>query len=267
MKKNKAVMIAISIILLCIPITYASEGNNQILNRINSFESQGMDEWFKTTIMFGLIANLSEERDFTSFEAVRLRYIQFNPFRVQLFNSREQLTIKNKYPGWVSSLGVVGIFRATTEEFEYEFILDALNDVINLEGELVDYPNIDIKEVTYSRVERKVILTVEVAGEIEKRIKNISRWVKDYLKIEYESSSYQKNYDELKNSVDKDAFYLENAIANHLYWLRIRADYHVDFESLVKAKDITDALYIGISFVSMFELKSLNVIFTILVIR
>lgn len=72
-----------------------------------------------------------------------------------------------------------------------------------------------------------------------------------YLKIDFASDGYSEKYRDLKSKVDTHAFYLENAIANHLYWWRIRADYRADFESLVKPKDITDALYIGVSFLNV----------------
>ncbi|UCF13580.1 MAG: PKD domain-containing protein [Thermoplasmatales archaeon] len=46
-------------------------------------------------------------------------------------------------------------------------IEDAKDDVIDLEGELSSYPNIDIKELTYTKEDKKVTLTIEVFGEIE----------------------------------------------------------------------------------------------------
>jgi hypothetical protein len=46
-------------------------------------------------------------------------------------------------------------------------IEDAEDDVIDLEGELSSYPNIDIKELTYTKEGKKVTLTIEVYGVIE----------------------------------------------------------------------------------------------------
>ena len=46
-------------------------------------------------------------------------------------------------------------------------IIDAEDDVIDIEGELSNYPNIDIIELTYTKEGIRVTLTMEVKGEIE----------------------------------------------------------------------------------------------------
>ena len=46
-------------------------------------------------------------------------------------------------------------------------IEDAEDDVIDFEGEIGNYPNVDIKELTYTKVGKKVTLTMEVYGVIE----------------------------------------------------------------------------------------------------
>ena len=46
-------------------------------------------------------------------------------------------------------------------------IEDAEDDVIDFEGELTNYPNIDIKELTYTKEGKKITLTMEVYGVIE----------------------------------------------------------------------------------------------------
>jgi hypothetical protein len=48
-----------------------------------------------------------------------------------------------------------------------EIVTDDENDVIDFAGEYVDYPNIDITELTYTKVDTKVTLTLQVKGEIE----------------------------------------------------------------------------------------------------
>ncbi len=64
----------------------------------------------------------------------------------------------------VGSLLIISTASVTAADKTVE---DAEDDVINIEGELSNYPNIDIKELTYTKEGKKVTLTIEVYGAIE----------------------------------------------------------------------------------------------------
>ena len=63
-----------------------------------------------------------------------------------------------------SSLLIISTASVTAAD---KTIFDAEDDVMDIEGEFVTYPNIDIKELTYTKVGTKVTLTMEVYGVIE----------------------------------------------------------------------------------------------------
>lgn len=64
----------------------------------------------------------------------------------------------------IGSLLIISTASVTAVDKTVE---DAEDDVINIEGELSSYPNIDIKELTYTKEGKKVTLTIEVYGAIE----------------------------------------------------------------------------------------------------
>lgn len=64
----------------------------------------------------------------------------------------------------VGSLLIISTASVTAAD---KTIDDAEDDVIDFEGELSSYPNIDIKELTYTKEGKKVTLTMEVYGVIE----------------------------------------------------------------------------------------------------
>ena len=64
----------------------------------------------------------------------------------------------------IGSLLIISTASVTAVDKTIE---DAEDDVIDFEGELTSFPNIDIKELTYTKEGKKVTLTIEVYGAIE----------------------------------------------------------------------------------------------------
>ena len=67
----------------------------------------------KTTIMFGRVTNLNTDvGNLITFEALKLRCIQFFPFQVLQFSSGEKIKISEKYFGIVTPNFAFGFFKA-----------------------------------------------------------------------------------------------------------------------------------------------------------
>ena len=204
MKITRTVPIAIIIFSLCMPIVNPLKNNSNFENMTGSFQSQLMDDWFKLTIMFGQITNSSEERKYIHIEAVRLLYVQFRPIRIRFFNSHEKFLILNQYIGKISSSLTFGIFRATSEEIEYESISDHVNDVFDMHGNIVsenpyiEVKNLDITKLSYCRMNNNVSLTCTVLGEIENRNNGTFPYkfdaVQYYISLETTKRYYEIRY-------------------------------------------------------------------------
>ena len=67
----------------------------------------------KSTIMFGRVSNLNTDvGDLMTFEAVKLRSIQFSPFRFVKFTSAEKIKVSEEYKGFLNEKFVLGIFES-----------------------------------------------------------------------------------------------------------------------------------------------------------
>jgi len=64
----------------------------------------------------------------------------------------------------VGSLLIISTASVTAVD---KTVIDAEDDVIDFEGEISSYPNVDIKELTYTKEGIRVTLTMEVYGAIE----------------------------------------------------------------------------------------------------
>jgi hypothetical protein len=66
----------------------------------------------KSTIMFGRVSNLNTDAgDLMTFEALKLRCIQFSPFKFVTFKAGEKLKISEEYKGFLNQNFVLGIFK------------------------------------------------------------------------------------------------------------------------------------------------------------
>ena len=67
---------------------------------------------FKTAFIFGKITNLDATGDFTTFNAVKLRFITFSPFSFNTYTSGETITITGTKLGILTANFAFGIFNA-----------------------------------------------------------------------------------------------------------------------------------------------------------
>ncbi len=64
------------------------------------------------TFLFGRIENLNTEGDLTTFDAVRLRYLQFSPFSFNTYTSGEEIAVVGSGLGIVTTSFAFGFFSA-----------------------------------------------------------------------------------------------------------------------------------------------------------
>lgn len=69
--------------------------------------------------------------------------------------------------GFIVCLFVVSAFLVHAADEEKTFPLDPQGDVADAEGNLINKPNVDIKQITYSKTDKEVTLTLTVYGNIE----------------------------------------------------------------------------------------------------
>ena len=62
--------------------------------------------------VFGRIENLNAEEDITTFDAVRLRYMQFSPFSFNTYTSDEKIAVVGSKLGILTTSFAFGFFNA-----------------------------------------------------------------------------------------------------------------------------------------------------------
>jgi len=69
-------------------------------------------ELLKTTFIFGKLTNLNTEGDFFTFEAEKIRCIQFLPFQFIQYSSGEKIQVLEEYLGILNTKFAFGIFKS-----------------------------------------------------------------------------------------------------------------------------------------------------------
>ena len=125
----------------------------------------------------------------------------------------------------VGSLLIISTASVTAVDKTIE---DAEDDVVDIEGELSNYPNIDIKELTYTKEGKKVTA--------------LRRGNSNILNVEHVFSYYSKNYKELFSKIkwvdgdilDYDSIYDIVDEIGEIYHLAAKVSFNPKDKELVK---------------------------------
>jgi len=78
---------------------------------------------YPNPFLLGLISNVNESENFTTFEARKLFWLSFNPFDFRRYFSYETMIVLNDYTGWIIEPFILGRFKAevTSEKMTSTF--------------------------------------------------------------------------------------------------------------------------------------------------
>jgi hypothetical protein len=148
----------------------------------------GNQSGVKKAFLFGRYTNMSTESNYISLDAVNLRLILFKPFQfLHYVDGQKIIFLKNNSKVLTAPRFIIGIVDVM---IFVETITDGTEDVCSinyLTGETsvvtnstdIEVDNLDIVQVTYTRVGMQAILSLQVNGTIEDRGEFIDPYEED----------------------------------------------------------------------------------------